>query len=335
MSRIRWPVSSLGFLLLRSAPTDFERGKKVLKNLRPAAKVCLIAVALCALFPGSIAFGQKRRPGDPISPDYRIYSLQVDGMSMIGALLSVGRQLHIPMGIRYLDRDAVQKPVSVRLPRVRRQKGKIPPHSLAPTIPGAASQPVSLVPPFYVGPTLATALNAILAVGVDYAWQIRGVVIVWPMGEGYAGTKPFGSPIQIDNRRAQWPDKNLLYFRLAKFKIPKCTLEEASHRLEVALSAALHPGAQAVMGDHYPGTGKNLVGPLTFRRHTVADILDELVAKEKTAAWVVQVPPEVVDRLPPEGLWRIIDYDDPAFDQAIEAVKKNILRYPETDSPEN
>ena len=118
-----------------------------MKIVRPLAKVCLLAVALCALSPGSIASEQKRRPGDPISPNYRIYSLQIDGMSMIGALLAVGRQLHIPMGIRYLDRDAVQKPVSVRLHRVRRRKGKIPPHFLAPTIPGAASQPVIPVPP--------------------------------------------------------------------------------------------------------------------------------------------------------------------------------------------
>jgi hypothetical protein len=67
----------------------------------------------------------------------------------------------------------------------------------------------------------------------------------------------------------------------------------------------------------------------------VGDILDKLVAKEKNAAWVVQVPPEAVDRLAPEGLWRVIEYDDPAFDQAVEAVKKNILRYPVTDSSLN
>jgi len=276
------------------------------------------AVALCALLPGSMASEQKRRPGDPISPDYPIYSLQIDGLNTIGALLTVGRQLHIPMGIRYLDRDAVQKPVSVHWSRVRRRKGKVPSH--------------------FVGPTLATALTHILSYDANYTWNIRGTVTLYGPGDSQmpsSETKPFGSPIQIDNGRAQWPDKNLLYFRLAKFQIPKCPIEEASHRLEVALNAALHPGAQAVMGDHYPGTGKNLVGPLTFRRHTVADILDTLVAKEKNAAWVVQVPPEVVDRLPPEGLWRIIEYDDPAFDQAIEAVKKNILRYPEIDSPEN
>lgn len=316
MRRFRWPVSSLWFLLLRSATTDSKRAKKKLKILRPVAKVCLIAVALCALLPGSIASEQKRRPGDPISPDYRIYSLQIDGMSMIGALLAVGRQLHIPMGIRYLDRDAVQKRVSVRL---HRQKGKVPPH--------------------FVGPTLATALTHILSYGADYTWNIRGTVVTY-YGTGDTPlpsyeTKPFGSPIQIDNRRAQWPSNNLLNFRLAKFAIPRCTIEEASHRLEVALDAALNPGAQGVGGDHYPGTGKNIVGPLTLRRHTVADILDKLVAKGKNAAWVVQVPPEAVDRLAPEGLWKIIDYNDPAFDQAIEAVKKNILRYPEPASPEN
>ena len=177
-------------------------------------------------------------------------------------------------------------------------------------------------------------MNTILAVGIDYVWNIRGTAVAYYGTGDDAGpsvaTEPFGSPIQIDNRRAQWPNKNLLYFRLAKFKIPKCTIEEASHRLEVALNAALNPGAQSVMGDHYPRTGKNMVGPLTFRHQSVADILDKLVAKEKNAAWVVQVPPGVVDRLPPEGLWRIIDYEDPAFDQEIEAVKKNVLQYPGT-----
>ena len=96
---------------------------------------------------------------------------------------------------------------------------------------------------------------------------------------------------------------------------------------------ALHEGTQGVVGESYPGTGKRMVGPLKLRRHSVAEVLDELVAKQGNSAWVVQVPPQAADQLAPEGLWMIIDYDDPAFDQAIEALKKNILRYKGTNSP--
>jgi hypothetical protein len=289
-------------------PKDSKPAGMKLKKRPVVAIVGLLAVAMSASLLPSTATADHRQPGDPIAPTYRIYSLRIEGMSMVGALLMVGRQLHMPMGIRYLDTDAVENQVHANLTPKRSHWGEFSPMDLR------------------------TAMDFILRFGADYTWSIRGTVLVSPINDAYPGIKPFGSPIQIDNRRAQWPSRNLLNVRLAKFAIPRCTIEEASHRLEMALDAALNPGTHGVAGDCHSPTGNNLVGPLHLRRHTVTDILDELVAREKNAAWVVQVPPESVDRLPPEGLWKIIEYDDPAFDQAIAAVKKNILRYPKTAS---
>jgi hypothetical protein len=252
----------------------------------------------------------KRRPGEKISPDYRIDSLRIDWMSMLGALLAMGRQLHIPLGIRYLDNQAVQNPVRVHWPR---QMGKNPPHVMV--------------------PDLGRTLDAVLAVDAGYTWEIRGhrsEIIGGIPEDGSDVVKiPYGSPIEIDTGSALLDCKDLLNFRLDHFVIPRCTLEEANHRLQTALALALDPAtAHNVVGDCQAGAGKRLVGPLKLRRRTVAEVLDELVAEQGNVAWVVQVPPEALDQLAPEGLWRFIDYDDPAFDQAIAAVKKNFFRYP-------
>ncbi|MDR3675978.1 MAG: hypothetical protein P4N24_10850 [Acidobacteriota bacterium] len=253
---------------------------------------------------------QKRRPGEKISPDYRIDSLQIDRMSMLGALLAIGRQLHIPLGIRYLDNQAVQKPVRIHWNR----NSGYPPHVMA--------------------PDLGRALTAILPVDAGYTWEIRGhrteITGDIPEDGSVVVKVPYGSPIEIDNWRATSDSKDLLNFRLENFAIPRCTLEEANHRLQTALAMALNPTAAHDMagGDCQTGTGKGLVGPIKLRRRTLAEVLDELVAEQGNVAWVVQVPPEALDHLAPGGLWRIIDYDDPAFDQAIAAVKENFFRYP-------
>jgi len=252
---------------------------------------------------------QKRQPGEKTSPDYRIDSLRIDWMSMLGTLLAMGRQLHVPLGIRYLDNGALLKPVRVHWSL---QKGKYPPHVMV--------------------PDLGRALDAVLAVDPGYTWEIRGYRTEI-LGDFYEDGRdiakiPYGSPVEIDNRHSSLDSKDLLNFRLENFAIPRCTLEEASHRLQTALALALDPAAHNVAGDCQAGTGKKLVGPLKLRRRTVAEVLDKLVAEQGNVAWVVQVPPQALDQLVPEGLWRIIDYDDPAFDQAIAAVKKNFFRYP-------
>ena len=279
-----------GRLHLNAAPTDLDSEET-------------------RVFDSSIAAQQNRRLGEKISPDYPIYSLQIDGMSMIGALLALGQQLRIPLGIRYLDNTAVQKPVSVHLPPSQ----GFAPHS-------------------FVVSNLGMALNAILAVDRNYTWRVKGtrseITSNLPEDGSVVAKAPYGSPIEIDNRSAHADRKNLLNIPLDEFAIPKCTIEQASHHLQASLAAALHAGPQAAVIDSPPGSGMIMVGPLKLRHTTVAEVLDKLVAEEGNVAWVVQVPPQALDQLAPEGLWRIIDYDDPAFDQAIEAVKKNILRYP-------
>lgn len=257
---------------------------------------CLLAVALSALLPGSTASGQHRPKN--IGSDSTIYPLRIKGMNKLDALLDLGREWRIPVGIRYLDDTALEK---------------MPPVDLHPeelVIHDTEIQPRRTV---VSRPTISYALTVVVG-GAGYRWELnRGV-------------------ISVDHTGFHWYSDNLLDYRLAEFAIPRCTLEEASHRLEVALDAALHPRAQGVMGDDHPGTGKDMVGPLKLRRRTVAEVLDTLVAKEGHAAWMVQVPPVALDRLAPEGLWKVIDYDDPAFGQEVEAVKENLLRYPGSES---
>jgi hypothetical protein len=235
----------------------------------------------------------QHHPKD-ISAGSTIHPLKIKGMSMLGAVLDLGREWRIPVGIRYLDDTALGKLAAVdqHPEEIVVQNTEMAPRRTA-----------------LYHPTISFALGAVVG-GAGDRWELNGGVI------------------SVDHTGFHWYSGNLLDLRLAEFAIPRCTLEEANHRLEVALDAALHPGAQVVTGDEHPGTGKDMVGPLKFRDRTVAEVLDTLVAKEGHAAWTVQVPPVALDRLVPEGLWKIIDYDDPAFDQAVEAVEENILRYP-------
>src|SRR5208282_2090270 len=145
--------------------------------------------------------------------------------------------------------------------------------------------------------------------------QPRRTIVTHPtIGEALSATMRYTyhwvlnkNVISIDNWLAYWNSNNLLNFQISEFAIPRCSLEEASHRLEMALAIAQHPGGHGVIGDDHPGTGKGMVGPLKLRRRTVAEVLDALVAKEGNAVWMVQVPPVALDRLAPEGLWKIID----------------------------
>ena len=166
---------------------------------RGTAAICLIAMGACAFLSGSDPYQKHRRPGDPISPTFPIYSLKIQGLTMLEALLAVGRQLHIPLGIRYLDMEAVEKPISISRPPSRRDSTYVPVSNLGNT------------------------LDDILRAGFNYAWKIRGNIVEDenPNGEGTVEKKPFGTPIQINNLRAQYDSKNLINFRLSRIRNSK------------------------------------------------------------------------------------------------------------------
>jgi hypothetical protein len=141
--------------------------------------------------------------------------------------------------------------------------------------------------------TLDSALRAILAGRKGYSWKAEdGVVVVThagvPKGQG-----------------------NLLNRVLPSFSIVRCSPQEASHQLEMALVLWLHPGIRGMAGDYSPGmTGKN-VGPLRLTNITVRQVLNRIAREAVQLAWVIQVTPREMGQLPSSGLWLVVDYDEP------------------------
>src|SRR5208282_2786208 len=162
------------------------------------AIVCFLAAALSALLPGSTASGQHRPKN--IGSDSTIYPLKIKRMNMLDALLDLGREWRIPMGIRYLDNNALEE---------------IPPIDLHPeelVVHDPEIQPRRTI---VTHPTIGEALSATMR--YTYHWVLNKNVI------------------SIDNWLAYWNSNNLLNFQISEFAIPRCSLEEASHRLEGAL----------------------------------------------------------------------------------------------------
>jgi hypothetical protein len=160
---------------------------------------------------------------------------------------------------------------------------------------------------------VADVLDAIMAPNKRYTWAYQdGLVMV---------------------RRLDTPPgvKNLLKEVLPEFSIQRSTLQEASLLLYMSLSHRLHPGPWGILGDYNPGLTNNLVGPLTMRDATVKQVLNRLVSEKKSAAWLVQVPPQFMDQLPSSGLWSIVEYDDPALKYAGENLRQNLLPYSRPD----
>jgi hypothetical protein len=186
--------------------------------------------------------------------------------SMLDALLQVGRQEHLPLGIEYLDPNDLDEPISVQL------------H----------------------GTSVGAVVNAILNQRRGYTWRIeKGVILI-----GHPGM-PSG-------------ERNLLDVVLREFSVPERTVlfTAATVMLRAQLERQLHPpkptpGAVGTVGSISGGRIENQVGPLTLRNVTVRQVLDRLVSQDNNAAWVILVPPTRLDRLPPKGLWYIIEYNAP------------------------
>lgn len=190
----------------------------------------------------------------------------VDGLSMLDALLQLGRQEHIPLGIEYLDPSDLDKPISVHL------------H----------------------GTSVGAVVNAILNQRRGYTWRSENGVV------------------HIGHRGMPSGDRNLLDVVLREFSVSERTtlLTAASLMLPAQLRRQLYPpkppsGVAGIVGSISGGRIENQVGPLKLRNVTVRQVLDRLVSEHNNAAWVILVPPMHLDRLPPKGLWYVIEYNAP------------------------
>ena len=140
---------------------------------------------------------------------------------------------------------------------------------------------------------LGEGLRLILAGRKSYTWRVENAVLV------------------VTNAFVRRGRANLLHRVLPAFSIPRCTLQEASHELEMDLTQQLHPG-MGIIGDYNPGLKGLTVGPLEMKDVTVRQALDRLVEAAGQAAWVVQVLPRESDQAPSYGFWRVVEYNDGA-----------------------
>jgi hypothetical protein len=169
----------------------------------------------------------------------------------------LGQEAGVPLGIEYVDREAVEERISVTLGET----------------------------------TVGGVLEELLGPRGDYRWRIE---------EGV-----------VDITRAGVPSgkQNLLDLRIREFSAPRCSLADASHLLYSTLEAELHPEAGGSAGDYAPGDMQNVVGPIRMRNVPVRQVLNRLVGQSKNAAWIVQVLPYNLDKLPSSGLWAIVEYE--------------------------
>lgn len=154
----------------------------------------------------------------------------------------------------------------------------------------AVSDPISVD----IGPaSVGQILDAILQYDPGYSWSSHdGVICISHTGVPAGGA-------------------NLLDHILSDFSIPKMSITHAALDLDRVLYMDLHPGTHGWAGSYAGEVSRTQVGPYTMRGVTVREVLNRMVKDAGDAAWVVQVPPGNLDRLPTSGLWRTIQYETP------------------------
>jgi len=158
-------------------------------------------------------------------------------------------------------------------------------------------------------------LDAILERAPGYSWSSRGGVICI----SHSGVPVGGS--------------NLLDHVLSDFSIPKMSMTNAALALDRSLYMDLHPGTQGWAGSSAGEVSKTEVGPYSLRDVSVREVLNRIV-KDADAAWLVQVPPGNLSRLPSYGLWRTVQYESPP--KLYAPLFRGILLYTKPDqAPDN
>lgn len=201
--------------------------------------------------------------------------LHAEGKTLLGAILQLGREQGVPLGIECVDHSLVTK-------RIKTAIGPAP---------------------------FGHVLDGILHEGDGlFRKEDHGVVLV--------------TCRDVERQKA-----NMLDLFLPRFSIPKCTMGEASHRLQMAIFAQQHPGV-GVAGDFMPGESNSLIGPISLQTASVRAVLDRIVSLGPKGAWIVRVPPRYMGKIPDRGLWRITAYDDPTIYSIPDLVRSSILSYP-------
>jgi hypothetical protein len=240
---------------MRFRQTHWERGDSIALSSRicSSARLAFLLLLLCA------GLARLSLAGSEDPTRRTIKGFHAHRISLLDALLQLGQQQKIPLGIEYIDSKAVTDPISLD------------------------TRPA----------TIAQVLDAILAQQPGYAWSVQDGVIV------------------ITHKDVPNGGRNLLNIVLPDFAIPRLHRVDAGLSLQMALDKELHPEVQGWAGD-YPGEIPAVeIGPFSMHDVTVREALNRIVSEAGGAAWVVQVPPGNLDKLPSYGLWRIIEYENP------------------------
>ena len=142
------------------------------------------------------------------------------------------------------------------------------------------------------GASLSQVLSAVLggADGYSFKQSPQGVVLI--------------------NGPARTPGGSLLDRPISSYAIPRTSLKTASNVLKLQLIADLNPTIEGFAGSYAGGDAADLVGPIEVRGRPVAEILNIIVSASKGGIWVETVPDSEADRVPPRGLWAVIEYTE-------------------------
>jgi len=210
-------------------------------------------------FHGSVLHAAQAQQSPTILSKH-VASFSGRGLCLVDALLRLGGQEGVPLGVEYVSREALAKPITED----------------------------------FHNTTVKGILERLLAGDKGYTWRVQEGVLV------------------VSHKSVASGEANLLNRVLPTFVIRRCSIAEASNVLYMSLNSQLHPEVRGYAGDYNPGDMQNLVGPLELRNAMVRQVLNRLVSgANKKAAWVVRVQPGSLDRLPPGGLWTIIEYENP------------------------
>ena len=188
-----------------------------------------------------------------------VASFKVERLPLIDALLQLSQQEGIPLGIEYVDHDAVEKPLSLEMDET----------------------------------TVGEILEELLGQNKGYSWHVRESVLI------------------VSHESIASGRENLLDRIVPQFSMPRCSVADASNLLQMDLEQELSPRIRGFAGEYNPGSRQSLVGPLKLFNVPVWRVLNRLVSANNKAAWIVQVPPGHLDKVPSYGLWTIVGYETP------------------------